>query len=198
MGGSEADTIRAILAGDVDRYAELVDRYRAAALRLAFSFVGNYDDAKDIAQESFISAYQALGRFRVEAKFSTWLFRIVVNKCKDSRRQRAHRPLVVAGVGEPEHDSEGSGTLFVDVDDPAAGPSAQLANRELAQRLSQAIGRLPMKQRTAFLLHHVHGCSLEETAEMMGCRLGTVKAQVFRATASLRDQLAPWVAQEGI
>lgn len=197
MGDSEADIIRAIVAGDADRYAELVDRYQAAALRVAFSFVGNCDDAKDIAQEAFVSAYQALGRFRGEAKFSTWLFRIIVNKCKDSHKQRARRPLVVAHVGEPDPEGDTTGALFVDVDDPAAGPSEQLSNRELAQRLSEAIAHLPMKQRTAFLLHHVHGCSLEEAAEMMACRVGTVKAHLFRATASLRAQLAPWVAQEG-
>ena len=196
MAGQDADTIHAVLDGDVERYAELVDRYQGPAIRLAFSLLGHYEDAKDASQEAFISAYRALGRFRGHAKFSTWLFRIVVNKCKDTRRRSAHQPLAVAYVGEPTAGDDPNTGLFVDVPDPGAGPGDCLATRELSRRLSLAIGSLPMKQRTAFLLHHVHGLPLEEAAAVMGCRLGTVKSHIFRATESLRVQLAPWTSKE--
>ena len=195
MAGQDADTIHAVLDGDVERYAELVDRYQGPAIRLAFSLLGNYEDAKDASQDAFISAYRALGRFRGHAKFSTWLFRIVVNKCKDTRRRSAHQPLAVAHIGEPAEGDDPNTGLFVDVPDPGAGPGDRLATRELSRRLSLAIGSLPMKQRTAFLLHHVHGLPLEEAAAVMGCRLGTVKSHIFRATESLRVQLAPWTSE---
>lgn len=198
MASGDAEAIEAVLRGDVDRYAELVDRYQAAALRVAFSLIGNHEDAKDISQDAFVSAFQALGRFRREAKFSTWLFRIIVNKCKDAYKHRARRPLVVASIGEPDANNDHPGMLFVDAGDPGGGPGEQLVNRELAQRLSDAIGALPMKQRTAFLLHHVHGLPLEEVAGVMGCRTGTVKSHLFRATEHLRVHLAPWLAQEGV
>ena len=71
-----------------------------------------------------------------------------------------------------------------------------MANRELGATLTAAVAELPATQRTAFLLHHVNGCSLQETADVLGCRLGTVKSHIFRATGTLRRQLSPWVAQE--
>ncbi len=197
MAGSDAQIIQAVLDGDVERYAELVDKYQDAALKLAFSLLGNYEDAKDASQEAFLSAYQSLGRFRGGARFSTWLYRIVVNECKDVYKHRARQPAVVATVGAPDPETD-EGCLFIDVEDTAAGPSEQLEDRELAHQLSTAIGRLPMKQRTAFLLHHVHGLALDEVAEIMRCRLGTVKSHVFRATECLRGQLAPWMKKEGI
>ena len=194
MEDQDAPTIRAVLNGDVDRYAELVDKYQNPALRLAFSFLGNYEDARDVSQEAFVSAYRSLGRFRQRARFSTWLFRIIVNACKDAQRRRARQPVVVASVGEPDGDPD---NLFVvDVADGAAGPGEHSAARELGARLTQAIRMLPMRQRTAFLLHHVHGCSLEEAASVMACRVGTVKAHMFRATESLRHSLGPWLTQE--
>ena len=196
MAGSDADTIQAVLDGDVDRYAELVDKYQEGALKVAFSMLGNEEDAKDASQEAFVSAYRGLGRFRGGAKFSTWFYRIVVNKCKDVYKRRARQPMVVASIGEPDPEADGA-CLFVDVEDPAASPSDRLANRELSRRLSTAIGVLPMKQRTAFLLHHVHGLPLDEVAAVMRCRLGTVKSHLFRATVHLRGELAPWLKREG-
>ena len=196
MAGSDADTIQAVLDGAVDRYAELVDKYQGAAIRLAFSFLGNYEDARDVSQDAFVSAYRSLGRFRRDSRFSTWLYRIIINACKDAYRRRARQPVAVAAVGDPAEECNAPGTLFVDVADPGADPSEQVANQELSRRLSAAIGRLPMKQRTAFLLHHVHGLPLEEAAAVMGCRVGTIKSHIFRATASLRVQLAPWLGKE--
>jgi RNA polymerase sigma-70 factor (ECF subfamily) len=196
MGESDAETIHAILQGDVDRYAELVDKYQDQAIRLAYSLLGNYDDARDASQDAFVRAYRGLRRFRGRAKFSTWLYRIVVNACRDAQRSRARQPAAVAGVGEPDPDDDEN--LFVDVDDPAASPAEQAAGRELGLQLSRALQGLPAQQRTAFLLHHVHGLSLDEAAGVMDCRLGTVKAHIFRATQALRRALGPWLAQEDL
>ena len=197
MAQSDAETIRAVLDGDVDRYAELVGKYQGQALRLAFSLLGNCEDAKDVSQEAFINAYRSLGQFRGGAKFSTWLYRVVVNECKDAYKRRARQPMVVAGVGEPAPDAGDEASLFmVDVEDPTANPSDAATNQELSLRLSQAIGALPMKQRTAFLLHYVHGLPLDEVAGVMACRIGTVKSHIFRATEALRIALTPWLTQE--
>ena len=196
MADSDADTIRAVLAGDVDRYAELVDRYQNCAIRLAFSFVGNFEDARDVAQEAFLNAYRSLGRFRGAARFSTWLYRIVINRCKDVHRARARSPMVAAGLGSAADDLAADESLFADAPDPHPGPGDHAINRELSQRLTAAIGALPMNQRTAFLLHHVHGLSVEEAAGVMGCRAGTVKSHLFRATSSMRVRLTPWLTQE--
>ena len=190
MAEPDADVIRTVLRGEVEHYAQLVDRYQGLAMKVAFSLIGNYEDAKDISQEAFVIAYQALNRFRGESRFSTWLYRIVINRCKDFYKHRARRPIIVASLGG-SFDGTGDG-LFVDMSDPAAGPSEQSANRELSRQLSGAIGALPMKQRTAFALHHLHGLSLQEVAAVMRCRIGTVKSHVFRATERLRRHLTPW------
>jgi RNA polymerase sigma-70 factor (ECF subfamily) len=86
--------------------------------------------------------------------------------------------------------------LFIDVDDPSADPRAQLANQELSRRLSGAIQALPMQQRAVFVLHHLNGLTLEEVAETLRCRVGTVKSHLFRATGHLRAHLSLWLAQE--
>ena len=196
MAGGDAEVIAAVRNGEVDRFADLVDRYQGPAIRLAFSLLGNYEDARDASQEAFINAYRSLGTFHGSAKFSTWLYRIVINECKDVYKRRARQPAAVLRVGAADDDAEGS--LFIDVDDPGGSPSDHLANQDLSRRLSAAIRELPMKQRTAFLLHHVNGFPLNDTAEVLGCRVGTVKAHIFRATESLRKQLTPWLAQERI
>ena len=196
MADSDVETVQAVLAGDIDRYAELVDRYQDRAIRIAFSFIGNYEDARDAAQDAFVSAYRSLARFRGAAKFSTWLYRIVINRCKDVHRARARHPVVASGVAGGGDDAEDGDNLFGDPADPRPGPGDHLANRELGCQLTAAIRGLPMKQRTAFLLHHVQGLSIHDAAAVMGCRAGTVKSHLFRATTSLRERLVPWLTQE--
>lgn len=196
MAEGDAQIIQAVLEGDVERYAELVDKYQGRAIRLAFSLLGNYEDARDASQEAFVSAYRALARFRGRAAFSTWLYRIVINACKDAHRRRSRQPMIAARVGEADPNAESDEALFmVDVADPSASPSDHLANQELSHTLSRSIQALPLTQRTAFLLHHVHGLPLDEVAGVMRCRVGTVKAHVFRATEHLRNALGPWLAE---
>lgn len=195
MADLDADAIRAVLAGATDRYAELVDRHQGPALRLAFSLLGNYEDARDASQEAFLNAYRALGRFRGGAKFSTWLYRIVVNACKDAAARRLRRLDRAGRVGATDGDEEDA-ELFEAVEDPGQGPGEQLANRELSRQLSQAITELPMKQRTVFALHHLQGLTLEEVAVVLRCRVGTVKSHLFRATTRLRSVLSVQMTQE--
>lgn len=197
MADSDAQIIHAVLGGDVDRYAELVDTYQGQSLRVAFSLLGNLEDAQDAAQEAFVHAYRSLARFRGGSAFSTWFYRILVNACRDAHRRRARQPVTAASVGEADSHAD-DGSLFVDVEDLSADPSDQASQRELAQRLSGTIKALPMQQRTAFILHHVHGLTLEEVSAVMRCRVGTVKSHIFRATGQLRRQLTPWLAQEAL
>ena len=184
---SDAEIIDAVLGGDIERYAELVTQYQHGAWRLAYSLVGNMDDAKELSQNAFVKAYRHLGRFRRTARFSTWLYRIVVNECKDFFRARARRLQFVTPAGGL--DSEDA-TVF-EVADPAGTPRDAALDRELAAHLSAAIRRLPDRQREAFVLCHLQDLPLAEAAEIMGCRLGTVKAHLFRAGEALRQALTP-------
>lgn len=184
---SDEDVIAAVLSGETERYAELVTRYQRAARALAFSLVGNLEDAKDLSQHGFVQAYTHLARFRRQARFSTWLYRIVVNACMDFLRRRARRPRVVDWTGPA---SPGDEELF-EVADPGRSPSEVAADRELGRQLHAAITALPERQRLAVVLHHVHGLPLEQAAAIMDCRVGTVKAHLFRACETLRERLRP-------
>ncbi len=190
----EAETIRAVLAGDVDRFGELVDRYQGQALRVAFSLLGNHEDAEDVAQEAFVNAFRSLASFRHGAKFSTWLYRIVVNQCKDRLRRRTRgEGAGSAGAGSAAGDVEPG--LFAEAPDPNADAGRHVRARELADTINRAIGGLSANQRTAFLMHYVHELPLKEVAEVMGCRVGTVKSHLFRATRGLQRQLRPWIIE---
>ena len=192
----DAEAIQAVLRGEVDRYAELVDRHQTRALYVALGLLGNLDDARDAVQEAFVSAYRNLARFRGRAVFSTWLYRIVVNRCRDVQRQRSRHP-AAARIGTAEEAAGNAADWFEPVD-AAGGPDAAAAEQELSRRLSAAVRDLPEQQRLAFLLHRLEGLSIEETATAMGCRAGTVKSHVFRAMAALRQRLEPWLKEERI
>lgn len=188
----DAEVIEAVLQGDVERYGELVERYQLAAWKLALSFVGNPEDAQELAQNGFVKAYRHLRRFRGAAKFSTWLYRIIANECKDFFRARARQPeLVTLSVDNADEDS-----IPFELADHGDDPRDALHARELAAGISRALERLPMSQRTAFVLHHVNGLPLQEVSEVMGCRVGTVKAHLFRATGTLRNLIQPFLKTE--
>ena len=186
----DAEVVAAVLRGHRDRYAELVDRYQLAAWKLAYSMVGNMDDAKELSQNGFVKAYRHLRNFRGTSKFSTWLYRIMVNECKDFLKAKSRRPMTVSLT--PMDDEEERGEPF-ELEDPSRDPREAAADREMAGRLSSAMKALPMQQGMAFQLHHVEGHSLEDVAQMMGCRTGTVKAHVFRACERLRLELEPYL-----
>lgn len=191
---SDQEVIQAVLQGDIERYGELVSKYQLAAWRLAYSLVGDHEEAKDISQTGFIKAYRNLARFRGGSKFSTWLHRIVANECKEHFRRKGRQPerfSLSAGA-----NGDGEDPPPFDLPDPAANPREAAADREMGRRLARAIGALAVQQRTAFLLHQVNGLPLEEVAQIMGCRLGTVKSHLFRAAENLRTAIEPYVNVE--
>ena len=188
----DLEVVEAVLQGDTNRYGELVSRYQLAAWKLAYSLVGNMEEAKDLSQNGFVKAYRHLRGFRRGSKFSTWLYRIIANECKDFLRQKGRQPPFISISTNAEADDS---SIF-DPPDTAKNPRDVAHNRELAKRLARAIGRLPMKQQMAFVLHHLNGLPLQEVAQVMGCRLGTVKAHLFRAAESLRFSIGTLLTEE--
>jgi len=188
----ESEIIGAVLQGETERYGELVSQYQLAAWKLAYSFVGDWEEAKDLSQNGFVKAYRHLRHFRGSSKFSTWLYRIIANECKDFLRRRSRQPRTVPLGAEPDPEEP----ALLEVADPAGGPRESAHQRELAGKLSQAIERLSMKQRSAFTLHHLSGLGLEEVSRVMGCRAGTVKTHLFRANEKLRLSMEPFLDGE--
>lgn len=179
-----ADTllIRRCLKGNVDSYGLLVDRYGDRIINLAYMMIGNRHDAEDLAQEAFVRAYRALARFQMRAKFSSWLYQITLNLCKDYLKSRSRQARHI----EEEHLSviEGGDT------DVAAAP---IMDAELSEMMAQAVTKLPFLYRQAFILRHLHGTDYEEIARISGVPADTVRVRAYRAREMLREILAPQV-----
>lgn len=171
----EDEIIRSCLAGDADRYAVLVERYRTLAFTVAVRMLGDADEAKDAAQDSFIAAYGGLKEFRAGSKFSTWLYRIVLNRCRD--RLRARRSTVPV--------DEVAGELH----DPRRSPEREAAAREEGGLLQQALNRLPPDYREALVLKHIEGLAYEEMSEILGASVAALKVRAHRGRELLRDLL---------
>jgi RNA polymerase sigma-70 factor, ECF subfamily len=168
--------------GDADSFNELMLRWERPIYALAYRVIGREDDARDVCQEAFLRAFRALPGFRGQAKFSSWLYRITLNLCRDWIRRERRAPVVQAPEG-------------MDVADLArdTGPSETIedlvARRDLSARVSKAMERLPEDQRSAIILKEYHGLTFQEIADMLGCPLSTVKTRLYQGLTVLRREL---------
>ncbi len=191
---NESEIIAQVKAGDSKAFCELVERYKEKAVSIAYSFCANYEDAKDLSQEAFIKAFKSIGGFKVQSKFYTWFYRILVNICKDYLRRRKSNKFIKLsvkfrvkdGMAEPED-------IFESVVSNTPNPGQKLVNKELGERLTKAISSLPPKQRMVFTLKNIHGLTLVRIAEITGVALGTVKAHLFKATMNLQIRLEGYI-----
>ena len=166
-------------ARDLDAYEEIVRRYQGLLVRAAYLVTGSSDEAEDAAQEAFVKAYRAIGRFRRGAPLRPWLLRIVTNEARNRRRSSARRTGLAMRAGE---DRRLSG---------AAAPSPETAavERERDARLLAAVNRLGDGERLAVAYRYFLGLSEEEMATALGCARGTVKSRLARSLGRLRAAL---------
>ncbi len=177
----EAKLVARCLKQDQDALGQLVERYATVVVNLAYRMVGDRTEAEDLAQETFVAAFKALPTFRAESKFSTWLYRIAANKCKDWLR--AKRP------GQGLHDVEIEDVLDERVVEVRT-PERLLSQQQVAAELDRAIQRLPLLYREAFVLKHVEGLSYEEMQEILGVNGDTLKMRVYKGRVQLSRELA--------
>ncbi len=180
-GTSDAQLLARSLKQDREAFGQLIDRHAATIVNLAYRMVGNRAEAEDLAQETFLSAFKALSTFRSDSKFSTWLYRIASNKCKDWLRVK--RP------GQAQHDVDVEEVLGVHVAEERT-PEQLLSQQQVAQELEQAIQRLPPLYREAFVLKHIEGLSYEEMQEILGVNGDTLKMRVYKGRLQLSRELA--------
>jgi RNA polymerase sigma-70 factor (ECF subfamily) len=172
----DAQLIPLAAQGDRVAFQTLVERHRTMVYRVAYQFAGNHHDADDIAQDVFIKVHRSLPRFRQDAQFTSWLYRIAMNACIDHRRR--HAPLA-------SNDD-------VELGDRATGepdPEDRAYAGELGAALEAAIDRLPPRQRLIFGMRHFEDLKLIEIARALGLAEGTVKRQLHAAVHRLRDIL---------
>jgi len=183
----EADLVLASKAGNVAAFEELVTRYDRKLLRVAQHIIHNFEDAQDVVQEAFLKAFQKLGDFRGDSKFSTWLFRIVVNQSlMELRKQRTKQRAAEYSINTEEEDQ-----LPIDFSDWRRNPEAEYETSELRDLLASALRSIGPNLRVVFVLHDIEGHSLQETAEALGLSVAAVKTRSLRARLKLRERLSP-------
>lgn len=184
MTQAERDYVAAAKRGDVEAFNHLVRLYEGRVYGLAVRMLGDPDAAADVAQETFISAYRSLGRFR-DGSFIAWLLRITTNGCYDALRARKRRPttsmdqLLNAADDAPPREFE----------DTSPGLEQQMLSRELSAEIQGGLLTLPEDQRVVLIMSDIQGFSYEEIAVATDSQLGTVKSRLSRARGKLRDYL---------
>lgn len=172
----DAELVRRVLAGERERYAELVQRYQAMLFRHALGMVSSPDAAADLVQESLVKGYTSLPRCHDPARFGAWIYRILRNRCLDYLKDHRRRTVPL---------EEGAATLAGRED-----PESDLRRDETRRAVAAALGALPEAQREAFLLKHVEGLSYEEMAERLDASVSALKMRVLRAREALQARLS--------
>lgn len=184
----EDEVILACQNGDVQAYAFLVNRYQKQMFNLAFRMTGSHEEACEVVQESFLSAYRSIKKYRSEARFSTWLYSITVNQTRSRLKEmRSHDFHEGVSIDDPPEDGK----------DPTSGqyPSHQMdvaeqvEQKEIKEKVQECINALDDEHREVVVLRDIQGFSYDEIAEMLKVPDGTVKSRLFRARLLLKDSL---------
>jgi RNA polymerase sigma-70 factor (ECF subfamily) len=187
-GMLEADLVRKARRGDLNAYDELVKRYQQRIYATIYHMTSNHEDANDLAQESFIKAFQALNSFKGGSTFYTWLYRIAVNKTINFLKQRKKRQHM--SLNDIDFNAEHDPDLVALISDKTPFRNAGLS--ELQKFLNEALLKLSEPHRMVVVLHDVQGQSHEEIAEIMGCNIGTVRSRLFYARQQLQGYLSEY------
>src|SRR5579871_6876709 len=178
--------------GDDTAFAELVDKYKQPVMNLAYRFLRDATEAEDLAQNVFLQAYKSASRYQARARLSTWLFTITRNLCLNEIRRRTRHPAdsieaqsTVQGAEEqPARQFEDSKTAL---------PTDAILNRELEQKVAQALATLPEVQRTAIVLCQRDEMSYDDIAQVLGCSVSATKSLIHRGRETLKQILKPYL-----
>lgn len=195
---SDVMLVQRTLAGEKRAFDLLVIKYQRRVERLIGRMVRDVDLVPDIAQETFIRAYRALGQFRGDAQFYTWLYRIAVNTAKKQLLELKRDPVIYQSQMKSSDDDETSGAereLNPGVADTAT-PEALLASKEIAQAVNAAMEALPEELRMAISLREIDGLSYEEIAQTLECPIGTVRSRIFRAREAISNRIKPMLDRQ--
>jgi RNA polymerase sigma-70 factor (ECF subfamily) len=179
-------------ARDVAAFEALIDRHEEKIYRVAMRFVRNETDAREILQETFLSAWRNLDSFQGKSQFASWLYRVAVNAALMLLRSQKRHPQVAVEDVAPEALDEAARTAGAALgtgDDWSKRPDEQFQSDELRHQIQIAVDGLPESQRAVFLLRDVDGLSTEQTGELLGLTVPTVKTRLHRARLALRDAI---------
>ena len=170
------------IGGDAESFNQLILRWERPIYALAYRVIGREEDARDVCQETFLRAFRALPGFKGQAKFSSWLYRIALNLCRDWIRRQRRAPVMQM----PEGVDPGE---LVAERGPVESIEELVSRRQLSGVVEEAMALLPEEQRTAIILKEYHGMTFQEIADMQGCPLSTVKTRLYQGLTVLRRHL---------
>jgi RNA polymerase sigma-70 factor (ECF subfamily) len=180
MGRSDEELVEACQAGEASAFDVLVGRWEDRIRGAAYRFLGSEDEARDVAQEAFLKAYRGLAGFKQEARFSSWLYQIATNLCRDRLRRRKTRPQVSLEALEE------AGPVIVEL---RPGAHERLLQHDLAQAVRRAIHALPEEQREVVILKEYQELTFLEIAQTLDVPISTVKTRLYRGLVQLRLRL---------
>jgi RNA polymerase sigma-70 factor, ECF subfamily len=175
-------------SGDSDAFRLLVEQHGRAVFRLAYRITANEEDAEDVVQETFLRAYRQIDRYEARSSFSTWLYRIASNCSLDLIRKRKHREYKRERGPDPDQD------ILASLPAPGPGPDRELYSSQISESVQAALGELSAQERTAFVLRHFEGLSIDEIGTTLGTGTNATKHSIFRAVQKLRRSLEPLVS----
>ena len=181
---ADQELVRRVQRGDSAAFDLLVRKYQHRIVALIGRYVGDWSECQDVAQEAFLRAYRALGNFRGDAQFYTWMHRIAVNTAKNHLVAAGRRP-PNADIDVGDAEQFDSGIRLRDNDTP----ERELMRQELEQTVMRAVQALPDELREAITLREVEGMSYEDIAQKMDCPIGTVRSRIFRARDAIDQEL---------
>ncbi|MGE0703319.1 MAG: RNA polymerase sigma factor [Vicinamibacterales bacterium] len=182
MTWTDEELVARSAQGDTDAFNQLIRRWERPIYALAYRTIGREEDARDVCQETFLRAFRALPSFRGQAKFSSWLYRIALNLCRDWARRERRAPVV-----QPPEDTD----IFelAASAEPSESIEDLVARKDLTRAVEKLMARLPEEQRTAIILKEYHDLTFQEIADLQGCPLSTVKTRLYQGLAVLRREL---------
>jgi RNA polymerase sigma-70 factor, ECF subfamily len=182
MTRTDEELVALSMRGDADSFNQLVVRWERPIYALAYRVIGREEEARDVVQETFLRAFRGIRNFRGQAKFSSWIYRIALNLCRDWIRRERRAPLVPTpeGVDLIELAAE---------HEPAESIEDLVARHDMSRVVARAMAKLPDEQRTAIILKEYHGMTFQEIAELQGVPLSTVKTRLYQGLIVLRRQL---------
>jgi RNA polymerase sigma-70 factor (ECF subfamily) len=171
--GAEREIIGSCQEGDTESFGLLVKKYQKNMLTIAYRMMGNWDEAKDVTQDTFVKAYLSIKSFDKSTAFFHWIYRILVNQCMDRLRRKS----IIKKILEKIKNSS---------DEPIDSPEQSLITRERKMAIQKCLQELSHKQRACLILRDLQGFSCDEVAQILGCRRSTVRVHLFRGRENLK------------
>jgi RNA polymerase sigma-70 factor (ECF subfamily) len=176
--------------GDAEAFAQLVDKYKQPVMNVVYRMLRDATEAEDVAQNVFVQVHKSADRYKIAAKFSTWLFTITRNLCLNEIRRRSRHPAESMDAPHPDYQDQ---PLNQFEDKKGSSPPDTLLQGELEAKIEAALDALPENQRTAILLCRQNELSYDEIAKVLGCTVSATKSLIHRGRETLKEKLKPYL-----